>query len=188
MVSAPKQKSKRKVSKVKAVSLKSPAFLSSLDALKEVVAVVVEGKTPSTQLLDQIRFYIENLQTSADMVNLVLFQHGMQKHREIMEGIGVLHKELLDPVKLKKRVEDDWEFGLNMLKVLYKEAGMSTELMESKSTILFDAEGLKKSSILAEGGGQLEAHRASKLSSASREKLRNTISKLLHDRTRDSGG
>lgn len=182
MVAAAKKKRKKKtvLKPVKA------GFVSSLDALKEMVGVVVEGKSASVGLLDQVRFYIENLQTSADMVNLVLFQHGIQKHREILEGISIIHKELLDPDKLKKKVEGDWEYGKDLLKILYKEASMATAHMEAKSSLLFEAEGLKKSALLAEGGDSAGMHDASKLSVSNREKLRNIITKLLNERTRES--
>lgn len=179
MVKGRKVKSKTK--------LAVPSFASSLEALKRTVSVVVGGTAPDAALIEQVKYYLDNLQNSSELVNIVFFHHSLHKQVQIMEAISHCHDTLLDPEKMKSQIESDPKgYGVKLLSLLYREAGQMAKLMESKAKTqrVFEGESLKKAEILNRGSASEEVStKASKLSSSRRENLRGIVNRLLESKT-----
>jgi hypothetical protein len=178
MVKPKKEKGNKKVATVPLAT----SFASSLEALKSTVDVVVNGTVPEKSLIEQIRYYLDNLQNSSELVNLVFFHHSLKKQVEIMEGIAICHAQIMDKQKLEDRIKSNPEYGLKLLGLLYREAGQMAKLMESKAKTqrVFDGESLKKAEILNKGTDSEEViKKATRLSSSRRENLRSIVGRLL---------
>lgn len=156
------------------------AFRPSLEALEEVVKVVVNGETPDINLLQQVDYYLATLQDGADLINVVMYQHSMTKLMQVMQGINTLHEDLLKKENLEKLIKDDKQLAVRLLGTLYKESGATLAFMDNKGSKLFDTDGLKRSQILAQSSKSAEVGKSiGKIPAAKREELRGIITSLL---------
>lgn len=155
-------------------------FDDSLTALKKVIDVAVNGERADSTTLTQLDFYLATLQDGADLVNVALYQQTVSNLLQLITSLDTIQGVLLDPNKLAKAVEEDRDYGLNLLKALYKEVNVSKAFLDSKSARLFNVDSMKKSPLMAPSTDSVEASKqVMKLPSSRREALRNLLTKLL---------
>lgn len=164
----------------RAISNNASPSETTLGVMKDLVSVLVNNTTPSPSLADALRNYFNNLQQTTDLMGLAVFEHNISKLLRVSEGIEVLHKEVLDPKKIRKNIAADPSYGLELMKILYKESSVATLILEGK-TKLFDTDKLKSAPHLQPPQDDLATEKISNLSPRRRTKITNIIESLLDD-------
>lgn len=166
------------------VSSKQSPSEATLGVMRDLVHCLVKNNVPDPTLVTSLTNYFNNLQQTTDLMGLAVFEHNISKLLRVSEGIEVLHKEILDPKKIRNNIKADASYGLELMKILYKESAVATLILEGK-TKLFDTDKLAKAPHLQPPSDNLPTDKISKLSPRRRERIINIIEALVNDDDND---
>lgn len=112
---------------------------ATLDALRDAVGFVADGRPVSQQFIDTLERMLSDLQERTDMVKLVVDHHQMERLLTLLERVSRVEKHIFanrDPEKsLEKQLDALKPKELNqLLALLYREIGGLTKHLIDNST------------------------------------------------------
>lgn len=137
--------STRKRGQLKPKGALSPKSESvTLAVLRNLVQSLATGDAMDMDTAERLCAYFKRLDVSRNLVGLSVFQHNISKLLRINEGVEVLHELILNSANIKRNVRKDPRYGLELMKILYREANISNLLLGDGKTRLFERDGVGK--------------------------------------------
>jgi hypothetical protein len=178
----PTPKKKKPTPKKKTTVVVAPRP-TRLDAFKQVIEFVVDGKAPSKQLLETVQSYLGSMQEGVDLITLVMSHYNFSRLGGLFGAIEEVQKELFEPKRLKDDLKDK-NYGIKLLQLLYRESNVSIAYMEAKGGRMVEGDpaAVMQSVNPSIGASPDAMQKISATNPQQRDKLRGLLTKLLEDK------
>jgi len=152
--------------------------------LGDLIDTISEGATPSVSLVQQIHWFLNNVQARVDLTQIGLVKYHMSRAKKLSRLVELIEDTIIPPDS--EIVSLGEEERLELLKHYSKELQVSVEFIVSKakSPTISSPEGMK---VAAGEETQVKRNAATQLSPEQRQRIRNLAltlkSKLLEQKT-----